>query len=136
MRLHRYITRFSMSTNAQVSRSLREHRYYKVYNQSVPTHERNNLLACTGLYTWFGEASNACGVPGFEDVGECCSNQTSRVIHKHSRTYETVAIHIIEDNCTRNLIQVYLRIVHSGTSTVTHIYTQVKSNTMNLHVTR
>ena len=35
-------------------------------------------------------------------------DQTSWVTHKHYRTYGTVAVYIIDHNCTSTLIQVYL----------------------------
>ena len=49
------------------------------------------------------------------------TNLACLFVHFHIRLvfrYETIAIHIIEDNCTRTLIQVYLQIGHSATSTL------------------
>ena len=64
----------------------------------------------------------------------CCGNQISRVTHKHYRTYETVAVHITMYDCTSTLIQVYLYIVHSSTSTVCGD-SQQRSSGMGVHET-
>ena len=51
----------------------------------------------------------------------CWSNQTTCITHKHNGTYGPVAVHIIEYNCTSTMTQVYLKILHSCTSTHTHL---------------
>ena len=54
-----------------------------------------------------------------DKLTNCCWNiQTTRVIHKHCCTYETIAAHITDYNCTSNVIQVYLWIGNSRSSTL------------------
>ena len=74
-----------------------------------------------GLTTSFLSSGNLgmnvelCRNSSLKGICICWRIQTTRVTHEHQRTCETLAVHIMDDNCTSIVNQVHLRIVLSCT---------------------